>query len=168
MSPDERCNRLAVLLDQYGSALALFATQWTDSPDDCVQEALIRLAGQVSWPVNDVAWLYRVVKNEAISQSRASYRRRWREQFAARLRPELSEAESSIDREILAGALESLESSLREILIAKVWGRLTLEQIADAFGLSKSSAHRRYEQALAALRKQLGVPCKTTRNATHS
>jgi RNA polymerase sigma-70 factor (ECF subfamily) len=48
---------------------------------------------------------------------------------------------------------------LREVLIAKVWGRLTLEQIALALDSSKSAVHRRYEQALSALREKLGVTC---------
>jgi len=36
---------LGRLLDEHGPALALYASQWTDAADDCVQEALIELAG---------------------------------------------------------------------------------------------------------------------------
>ncbi len=35
---------LAALLDEHGPALALYAAQWTDAPEDCVQEALVELA----------------------------------------------------------------------------------------------------------------------------
>jgi RNA polymerase sigma-70 factor (ECF subfamily) len=45
------------------------------------------------------------------------------------------------------------------VLVAKVWGKLTLEQIADVVGISKSAVHRRYEAALQALREKLGVTC---------
>ena len=42
--------------------------QWTEAADDCVQEALIELARQPRVPENVVAWLYRVVRNRAVSQ----------------------------------------------------------------------------------------------------
>ena len=41
--------QLGRLLDEHGAALALYATQWTDSPDDCVQEALVELARLRQW-----------------------------------------------------------------------------------------------------------------------
>jgi len=158
MSPEQKCDRLARLLDEHAAALALFAAQWTDAPDDCVQESLIRLAGQAVWPDNPVAWLYRVVRNQAINQGRSSDRRRRHEEIAARLRLEAtSPGEAPTDADALAAALESLEPSLREVLVAKVWGRLTLQQIAEVFGGSKSSVHRRYEEALMAMREKLGV-----------
>jgi RNA polymerase sigma-70 factor (ECF subfamily) len=159
MSPDEKCGRLARLLDEHAPALALFAAQWTDAADDCVQEALIRLVGQSTWPDNAVAWLYRVVKHQAIDHARRGGRRRRHEDLAARLRPEAGNTESPVDANVLAAAIESLEQQLREVLVAKVWGKLTLEQIAEVVGVSKSAVHRRYEAALAALREKLGVTC---------
>ena len=160
MSPEDKADRLARLLDQHAAALALFAAQWSDTADDCVQEALIRLAGQTPWPDNVVAWLYRVVRNLAINQARSGNRRRRHEELAARLRQEASETdESPVDTSSLAAALESLESAEREVVVAKVWGKLTLEQIAEVVGGSKSAVHRRYEAALAALREKLGVTC---------
>jgi hypothetical protein len=59
---------LGCLLDEHGGALALYAVQWTDAADDCVQEALIELARQPAVPASPVGWLYRVVRNRAISQ----------------------------------------------------------------------------------------------------
>jgi len=160
MSPEEKADRLARLLSEHAAALALFAAQWTDAADDCVQEALIRLAGQVPWPDNAVAWLYRVVKNQAINQARSGDRRRRHECLAARLRQEASDSgEAPVDTNTLAAALESLDPAQREVLVAKVWGKLTLEQIAEVVGGSKSAVHRRYEAALAALREKLGVTC---------
>ncbi len=41
---------LGRLLDEHGAALALYASQWTDSADDCVQEALVELARQRQAP----------------------------------------------------------------------------------------------------------------------
>src|SRR5438874_10860712 len=61
---------LGRLLDEHGPALALYAAQWTDATDDCVQEAIIELARQPKSPQHVVAWLYRVVKNRALNAAR--------------------------------------------------------------------------------------------------
>jgi RNA polymerase sigma factor (sigma-70 family) len=160
LAPDEKARRIASLLTEQGPALALYAAQWADNPDDCVQEGLIRLAGQATWPDNAVAWLYRVVKNLALGQLRSGTRRRRHETIAARLRPEGgAKADSGVDTTALAVAIESLNANEREVVIAKVWGKLTLEQIAQLMGTSKSTVHRQYEAALAALRERLGVSC---------
>src|SRR3954454_5494218 len=70
---------LGRLLDEHGPALALYAAQWTDAADDCVQEALVELARQRQLPDHLVAWLYRVVKHRAPNVARGDRRRRERE-----------------------------------------------------------------------------------------
>src|SRR3954463_15524823 len=70
------------LLDEHGPALALYAAQWTDAADDCVQEALVELARQRQSPEHVVAWLYRVVKHRALNVARGDRRRRERENRA--------------------------------------------------------------------------------------
>ena len=160
MTPLEQCECLTRLLDECAPALALFAAQWSDAPEDCVQEALIQLAGQHPWPDNPVAWLYRVVRNRAISQARSLSRRKRHEALAAQLRPEQADESNGFAEEI-AAALESLADDDRELVIARVWGQLTLEQLAAALGISISTVHRRYEAALRNLRKALGDLCPT-------
>src|SRR6267378_153589 len=71
--------QLGRLLDEHGPALALYAAQWTDAADDCVQEALVELAKQRQSPEHVVAWLYRVVKHRALNAARGDRRRRERE-----------------------------------------------------------------------------------------
>jgi RNA polymerase sigma-70 factor (ECF subfamily) len=58
-------------------------------------------------------------------------------------------------------ALERLPAELREVIVARLWGGLTFDQIAAVFGCSASSAFRRFEAGIAALREVLGVPCPT-------
>lgn len=156
---------LGRLLDEQGGALALYAAQWTDAPDDCVQEALIELARQPALPRNVIAWLYRVVRNRAISDFRASRRRTQREELAARLRLRDSEsgdqAEAGIEAAELAAALDSLDEALREAVVARVWGGLGFEEIAALAECSTSTAHRRYEAGLTVLRERLGLICRT-------
>ena len=158
---------LSRLLDEHGAALALYAAQWTEAADDCVQEALIELARQPQVPESPVAWLYYVVRNRAISQFRAARRRERREQLALRLRPAATAAdELTIDADELATALDSLPEDIREAVVARAWSGLNFEQIAELAGCSTSTAHRRYEAGLAALRERLQLPCPTN-TASH-
>lgn len=161
-----KADLLGRLLDEHAAALGLYARQWCDSPDDAVQEALIELARQDPLPRDVLAWLYRVVRNKAISASRAARRRQRHESGAAGTRREwfMPGAEESLDGRQAAEALESLPLEQREVVIAHVWGRLTFAQIAGLIGTSDSTAHRRYLAALTALRERLNVPCPSTPN----
>jgi len=164
---------LGRLLDEQGGALALFAAQWTDSPDDCVQEALIELARQRPVPDSPVAWLFRVVRNRAISRARSARRRERHESRAWELRqseraPREGEApaEPLADPDAIAAALASLEAELREVVVARTWGGLGFQQIAALVGCSTSTAHRRYVAGLAALRERLNETCPANTNST--
>jgi RNA polymerase sigma-70 factor (ECF subfamily) len=45
------------------------------------------------------------------------------------------------------------------VIVARLWGGLSFEQIAEAAGSSASTAFRRFSAGIDALRKELGVPC---------
>jgi RNA polymerase sigma-70 factor (ECF subfamily) len=145
---------IAEMFDRHASALALYARQWTSLPDDCVQEALVELARQPVAPDNPAAWLYRVVRNRALNASRAARRRTTHEQAAAQVRTARRPAES--DPAANAGlndSLATLDATAREIVVLRVWGALSWQEIADMVGGSKSSAQRNYVQALEQLRQ---------------
>ncbi len=153
--------RLGQLVDEHAAALALYARQWCRAPDDVVQEAFLKLAGQRSPPDNVVAWLYRVVRNGAIAAGRSEQRRRRHERGAAELAGSwfLPAEGTAFDGQAATEALESLSLELREPLVAHLWGGLTFEQIGEVMGVSASTAHRRYLEGLTALRERLRVPC---------
>jgi RNA polymerase sigma factor (sigma-70 family) len=152
---------LTRLLDEHGAALVLYAQQWCDMPEDVVQEALLRLVRQSKVPENVVGWMYRVVRNGALSASRSARRRGRREAAAAhRGEPWFSPSQGGrLDAETATAALKQLSIEQRETIVARLWGGLTLEQIAALTGSSTSTVHRRYQSGLAALRERLGVAC---------
>lgn len=152
---------LQLLLDQYAAALTLYARQWCAAPEDVVQEAFLKLVALPTPPENPAAWLYRVVRNGAISAARAAHRRRHHEAAAAlQLSGWFVEGEDSLlDGAAATAALSALPLDQREVIVAHLWGGLTFEQIAEVAGCSSSTAHRRYLAGLAALRERLGVPC---------
>lgn len=154
---------LSEVLDARGPALRLFARQWTVHPDDAVQDALVKLAGLRSPPADAAAWLFRATKHAAIDRGKAEARRRRREQVAAKPETWFAEAEvDGIDAATAVAALERLPADEREVIVARVWGGLTLQQAADAAGCSVSSAHRRYESGIATLRERLGAAWHAT------
>jgi RNA polymerase sigma-70 factor (ECF subfamily) len=152
--------RLGELLDRHGPALVLLARQWTAGPEDVVQEALVRLAGQRPPPDQPAAWLFRAVRNAAISAGRSEGRRRKRETAVARERSWfLPTEDKSLDAAAATEALAGLPVEMREIIVAHLWGELTFDEIAQMTGQSKSAAHRHYQAGLAALRERLSGLC---------
>jgi RNA polymerase sigma-70 factor (ECF subfamily) len=161
---------LARLIDEHAAALELYAAQWAASPADVVQEAFLRLVRQTELPERVVPWLYRVVRNLAISAARSAERRRRHEMRAARGGAAwFSATEGSLlDAEVATDALRDLPDEQREVIIARLWGGLSFEQIAEVTDTSSSTAHRRYEAGLAALRERLGVTWDTKKSGTKS
>jgi RNA polymerase sigma-70 factor (ECF subfamily) len=165
MDPDH----LGYLIDRYLSALVLYARQWCHAPEDVVQEAFIKLARQKESPTYPVAWLYRAVRNRAISESRSERRRQTHEGRVASKAPlwfTPSEDPSRLDAQAATDALGSLPLDQREIIVAHLWGGLTFEQIADLVGGSAATCWRRYAAGLAALRHKMGATCPTTAKTT--
>jgi RNA polymerase sigma-70 factor (ECF subfamily) len=157
---------LGRLLDEHASALMLFARRWCSTPDDVVQDAFLQLSRQPECPRDAVAWLYRVVRNGAISASRGEMRRRRHEAAAA---AETSNwfaevpIEMAIDAQTAAAALHQLPPEEFEVIVAHVWGGLTFIQIAALVSSTPSTVHRRYQAGLLALRNLLGEPCLPTK-----
>ncbi|MBI1917028.1 MAG: sigma-70 family RNA polymerase sigma factor [Planctomycetes bacterium] len=157
MGPEQ----LGRLMDDHAAALVLYARQWCASPEDVVQEAFVKLAAQCPLPAEVVPWLYRVVRNAALSALRAERRRRHHEARAAATAPAwfVPSEGDGLDAEAATRALQTLPLEQREVLVARLWGGLTFEQVSDLTGLSASAAHRHYHAGLAALRERLRVPC---------
>jgi RNA polymerase sigma-70 factor (ECF subfamily) len=151
---------LGRLVDEHAAALVLYARQWCAAPEDVVQEALLKLVTQRSPPTRPVAWLYRVVRNSAVSAARAAGRRRRHETAAAGRQAWFTGgAEAGLDVDSAAEALGALPLEQREVIVAHLWGRLTFDEIGKLVGTGSSTVHRRYAAGLESLRERLGVTC---------
>lgn len=60
----------------------------------------------------------------------------------------------------MLAAVDALDHELREVVIARIWGQLSLEEIGRLCGVSAATAYRRYEVALKALRSKLKTKCE--------
>jgi RNA polymerase sigma factor (sigma-70 family) len=146
------------LAKEHAAALVLYARQWCGTPEDVVQEAFLKLVVQKTPPDNP---LYRVVRNAALAASRADRRRRHHETIAAARAPVwfVDSDLAGLDAAATTAALRSLPPEQSEVIVARIWGGLTFEQIGEAVGCSAATAYRTYSAGLSALRKKLGAPC---------
>lgn len=145
--------QLRQLIDAYGAALTLYARQWCNAPEDALQEALIELVRLETPPDRPQAWLYKAVRCRAINIARAESRRAAHHRRACEERAAwfVDDSGNAFDGGELATMLERLPPLEREIVVARIWGELPFDEIADLVDVSTSAAHRRYQKALALL-----------------
>lgn len=159
-----------------GPRLLLFARQQTrgsHDAEDVLQDALVKLAkkveegtfvgGQESW----MSFLYTQIRREAIDRGRKEDRRRKREEHVVDDFKGLNTTESgswfmesdagSEQAELLEEALKELPEKFAEVLVMKIWGGRTFDDIGKALDISLHTAASRYRYGLEALRKKLAT-----------
>lgn len=155
-------DQLQELIDAHGAALALYARQWCRSPEDAVQEGFLELLRQETFPDCPVAWLYTTVRRRAMNLARADRRRENHHRQACESReswflpPQVMAAQGpTFDSADIQWALAELPALDREIVVVRLWGELTFDQIANLVAQSTSTVHRRYQRALGELGRLL-------------
>lgn len=146
---------LGNLYRAHAPALRLYARQWGGGGEDVVQSAFVRLAQERPPPERVLPWLYRVVRNEALAAHRAAARRRQREQRKSTPEAWFDPAGDRLDGDAAVRALAELPVELREVIVARLWGGLTFDEVAHLVGCSLPTAHRRYQAGLTQLRARL-------------
>lgn len=148
---------LEKLIHRHGPGWRLLAAQWSENPDDCVQEAILRLIRQSPPPDEPAAWVFRVVRNLALSEKRRDQTRRDHVEGVGHTRNHWSTPDPSLGLQLdeIQAALKVLTDDLRTIVVGRIWGDLTFEAIGKSLGYSTSKAHRMYDRALTKLGEQL-------------
>jgi RNA polymerase sigma-70 factor (ECF subfamily) len=136
-------HELAGLIQAQAVPLKLWVRSCCAESDDVVQEAFCRLAVQEPAPLEPVAWLYRVSRNLAEKHRLAAQRRRARECARASAEARTATVDPLEVAEAMA-AVEQLAPDLREVLVARIWGQLSLEETGRLCGVSTATAQRRY------------------------
>lgn len=154
---------------QHGPKLLLYARQTTRSladAEDVLQDAFIRFwRHQRELGGEPRAFLFASIKRAACDLARRNSRRSRRELAAGFAddgetagEPFFEVLDRDDERRVaIESALRKLPEKLREVLVLKVWGDLTFEQIATQLEISSNTAASRYRYALTALRKQLAI-----------
>lgn len=146
-------------LKENGRRLLLCARQWTSSlaeAEDVLQDAFVRYwKNQRHLPGDPNALIITSVRRAAIDQGRSRTRRISRETQAYELEDRVAYFEPCGDEvgQDLEKAVRALPAEQREVVVMKIWGRLTFDEIARQLEISPNTAASRYRYALAALRK---------------
>jgi RNA polymerase sigma-70 factor (ECF subfamily) len=137
-----------------------------EGAEDLVQEAFVKLAQQTTTPGQVLPWLYRVVRNDALQAGRGRARRRRREARAGSSEAWFASTDDQLDAQHAARLLAELPLEQREVIVARLWGGLTFEEVALLTGCALATAHRRYQAGLAALKERLEGRCTHTTPTT--
>lgn len=150
---------------QLAPKLLLFARQWLPSvsdAEDVVQTAFIRFwrkqpaASSEHYPL-----LYAAVRTAALDLLRRDGRRARREIEMAQeslengvafFQPDFAQGEAAV---AVSAALQRLPDAQREVVVLRIWGELTFQQIAGVLGESINTVAARYRYGLEALRRVL-------------
>jgi RNA polymerase sigma-70 factor (ECF subfamily) len=160
--------KLGQCFESYGAGLALYGRQWLDPSDaeDVVQEAFIKLMRQNIAPDNVKAWLYCLVRNEAINRLRQRQRHQNRANDVAFMQAGWFERESGnpLDADAAEKALSGLADDLREVVVLKIWGEMTLKEMGVVLSQPVSTVFHKYQTAMQALRKKMEESCRKNTN----
>jgi RNA polymerase sigma-70 factor (ECF subfamily) len=145
--PIDAC-QLEELLDRYWSVLIAWLGGPREDAEDAVQAAFIKLATETPVPENCVAWLFTVSKRLAINAHTSRSRRR---SLESTIEAKSSDRTTSPFHDIL-DLLNTLDVREREIVVARIWGHLTFDEIAQALNESKASIWRCYQTGIRKLK----------------
>jgi RNA polymerase sigma-70 factor (ECF subfamily) len=149
---------------EYGARLLVFARQQAAliaDAEDIVQEAFVRFwRAHAADPGLTPTLLFQMVRRIAIDYARRTASRAAREAEAVRRtadEPALFAGEhADRDRiEVVEAALRALPTAQREVLVLKIWGGLTFEQVGAVLEVSPNTAASRYRYGLNQLRTLL-------------
>ena len=145
-------------LRENGPRYLLFARQKTrleSDAEDILQDALVE-SWQRAGRMPDDALVFSTIRRRAIDLARSSDRRALREedffQTDSWFAPEMDRRET---HQLLENAVKALNPAYREVLVLKLWGGMTFQQVAKMLDVPANTAASRYRYAIEELRQSL-------------
>lgn len=148
-------------LRENAARLLLFARHQSRNPadaEDLVQEALVESwrrkleSGPPPLPL-----VLATIRRRAIDRARSEDRRRLRESEACPADQPWFDQDPGAgeEQQRLQAAVQALPFARREVVIMKIWGGLTFEQIGQVLDIPAATAASRYRYALESMRELL-------------
>ncbi len=155
-------------------SLALSTTGCAAMAEDAIHEAFVRLCRSKDFPGDQkghpsspgqqpdstdlVSYVFAAVRNAAIDAGRRQQTQRKLAESIFQMQSAKStdgDSEREDRAELLRSAVEALEQPSREVVILKVYGGLTFEQIGQVLEIPGSTAATRYRRALSQIEDAL-------------
>jgi RNA polymerase sigma factor (sigma-70 family) len=133
----------------YGRALGLSHGE----AEDVLHETFLALMQLPEYPLEPEHYCLRCFRNRARNHHRSLWRRLTRELESLRWFDK-SPGESEVERAAMA-CLAGLPETQREVIVLKIWHRLTFEEIGALQGISPNTASGRYRYGLQKIKFQL-------------
>jgi RNA polymerase sigma-70 factor (ECF subfamily) len=142
------------LYRQFGPALLAYGVSLLGdraAAEDVLHQVFLEMLGRISLPDEPRPYLFRAVRNRALNS------RRGRERLTGLDHHEwLVKTEATMQAAIaIEKAMRDLPPEQREVVVMKVWGEMTLEEMAAVLEIPVNTAASRYRYALGKLRELL-------------
>src|SRR4029077_3261919 len=142
------------LYQRHGPALLAYATSLLPDrgmAEDALNQVFLRLLGKSELTDEARPYLFRAVRNRALNSRRNAVRLTSLDDQQWLVKPQgMMEAGLEVER-----ALRELPPEQREVVIMRIWGEMTLSEIATVLDVSANTVASRYRYALDKLRTTL-------------
>ena len=157
VKPDR--DRIRRLYEEHGRGLVAYACSFLrgfTAAEDVLHQVFERLLrGDIHIENPAAPYLYRAVRNASLNYLRSRSR-------DAELDDSWLEAPAGMNEEavVLQSALHTLPDDQREVIVLRVWGQMSFDEVADTLGIPAKTAASRYRYGLEKLRTQFNPASK--------
>ena len=148
-------NEVRRLYEVHGRALLAYACAFVHDPseaEDVLHQVFLQLLRDGATEISSPGYLFRAVRNRALNHLRGRSREVALDGVLdSRLQWLESPSGSTETALALQSALGTLPQEQREVIVLRVWGRMTFEEVAGIVGVSPNTAASRYRYGLAKL-----------------
>jgi RNA polymerase sigma-70 factor (ECF subfamily) len=148
-------NEVRELYELHGRALLAYACAFLHDPaeaEDVLHQVFLQLLRDGGTRIESPGYLFRAVRNRVLNHLRGRSREVTLDDAPDGNAQWLESPSNSTETALaLQSALRTLPEEQREVIVLRVWGQLTFEEVAAVVGVSPNTAASRYRYGLAKL-----------------
>ena len=151
MSGTRDRNEVRRLYELHGRALLAYACAFlhdSSEAEDVLHQVFLQLLRDGATEILSPGYLFRAVRNRALNHLRGRSREVALDGSVQWLESPSGSTETAL---ALQSALGTLPQEQREVIVLRVWGQMTFEEVAEVVGVSPNTAASRYRYGLAKL-----------------